>query len=480
MNQVRVRFAPSPTGYLHVGGLRTALYNYLFAKKNQGKFILRIEDTDQTRYVPGAVENLIRTLNLCGLEYDEGPDKEGPFGPYIQSQRLDLYRKYAMELVEKGFAYPCFCSQERLEAMRARQTERGETPRYDGTCRNLDPQTAKSRMEIEEYVIRMKMPLDGETVFTDLIRGEIRMPNEMSDDQILIKSDGFPTYHLANVVDDHLMQISHVIRGEEWLPSVPKHITLYRMFGWTPPQFAHLPLLLNPDRSKLSKRQGDVAVEDYLKKGFLPQALINFVALLGWNPGNDQEIFTMDELINQFSLERVNKAGAVFDVQKLKWMNGVYIRNLSDEEYISFAQSFLDGEKKGLIDNEKLKLILLSVKNKIEIGSEIPEKTAIFFAETVEIQGQESREILFSESSRKILPLLQEKLSRIEEVNLDNFQALMKEIQKETGLKGKDLWMPVRVALTGTDKGPELPVIIQVFGKEKIVNILNKMIGLLS
>lgn len=480
MNQVRVRFAPSPTGYLHVGGLRTALYNYLFAKKNQGKFILRIEDTDQTRYVPGAVENLIRTLNLCGLEYDEGPDKEGPFGPYIQSQRLDLYRKYTMELVEKGFAYPCFCSQERLEAMRARQTERGETPRYDGTCRNLDPQTAKSRMEIEEYVIRMKMPLDGETVFTDLIRGEIRMPNEMSDDQILIKSDGFPTYHLANVVDDHLMQISHVIRGEEWLPSVPKHITLYRMFGWTPPQFAHLPLLLNPDRSKLSKRQGDVAVEDYLKKGFLPQALINFVALLGWNPGNDQEIFTMDELINQFSLERVNKAGAVFDVQKLKWMNGVYIRNLSDEEYISFAQSFLDGEKKGLIDNEKLKLILLSVKNKIEIGSEIPEKTAIFFAETVEIQGQESREILFSESSRKILPLLQEKLSRIEEVNLNNFQALMKEIQKETGLKGKDLWMPVRVALTGTDKGPELPVIIQVFGKEKIVNILNKMIGLLS
>lgn len=476
MSDIRVRFAPSPTGYLHVGGLRTALYNFLFARKNNGTFVLRIEDTDRSRYVEGAVENLINTLKLCGLEYDEGPDKGGNYGPYVQSERFDLYKKHAHELIEKGYAYPCFCSPERLEKMREEQIKRGETPRYDGRCRNIPPDEAKKRMEKEPYVIRMKMPQHGETSFYDLIRGKISLPNEMIDDQILIKTDGFPTYHLANVIDDHYMKISHVIRGEEWLPSVPKHVTLYQMFGWELPQFAHLPLLLNPDRSKLSKRQGDVAVEDYLKKGYLPEALLNFVALLGWNPGTDQEIFTLEELINQFSLERVNKSGAVFDIQKLKWMNGVYIRNMDDDRYVEFAKKFLMEKKYEISDTEKIKEILLSVKTKIEIGQDVVEKTKVFFIDEINIEEEDAVEIIKAEKTCIVLKKLLEKLSVVDEININNFQQIMKEVQKDTGVKGKELWMPVRVALTGVTHGPELPVIIDVYGKDKIQSFLVKVL----
>jgi glutamyl-tRNA synthetase len=293
---VRTRFAPSPTGFLHVGGLRTALYNYLFAKKHNGQFILRIEDTDQTRIVPGAVENLIETLKWAGIEFDEGPFKGGPFGPYIQSQRLELYHKHALELVEKGYAYYCFCSPERLEKMRQEQIKLGQPPKYDGTCRRLTSDEVKKKLdEGLPKTIRMKIPEWGELKFNDLIRGDVTINFKVLDDQILLKSDGFPTYHLAVVVDDHYMKISHVIRGEEWLPSTPKHILLYDYFQWEKPYFAHLPLLLNPDRTKLSKRQGDVAVEDYRAKGYLPEAVVNFIALLGWNPemkGNSSRLMS--------------------------------------------------------------------------------------------------------------------------------------------------------------------------------------------
>jgi glutamyl-tRNA synthetase len=476
MDKIRVRFAPSPTGYLHVGGLRTALYNYLFARKNKGTFVLRIEDTDRSRYVPGAVENLMNTLKLCGLEYDEGPDKGGEFGPYIQSERLELYKKHAFELMDKGYAYPCFCSPETLEKMREEQIKRGETPKYDGRCRNIPPEEAKKRMESEPYVIRMKMPQEGETTFRDIIRGEISIPNEMVDDQILIKTDGYPTYHLANVVDDHYMQITHVIRGEEWLPSVPKHVTLYRMFGWELPQFAHLPLLLNPDRSKLSKRQGDVAVEDYLRKGYLPEALVNFIALLGWNPGTDQELFTLEELIEQFSLERVNKSGAVFDLQKLKWMNGVYLRKLDDKEFVKFTRPFLEEAGYDCSDEKKTAEILLSLKTKIETGMDVIEKAKVFYIDEIEIAEEDALQIIQSESAGKVLKTLLEKAKAQEEINLQNFQVIMKEVQKETGVKGKDLWMPVRVALTGVTHGPELPIIIDVFGKDKIIKFLETVL----
>ncbi|MEK7548111.1 MAG: glutamate--tRNA ligase, partial [Patescibacteria group bacterium] len=318
---------PSPTGYLHVGGLRTALYCYLFARKNGGKFILRIEDTDRERYVEGAVENLINTLEWVGLAYDEGPTKDGKdignLGPYTQSKRTEIYRKYAQELIDKGHAYRCFCTKERLEEMRKRQEENHLAPMYDRKCLELPKSEVETNIKAGiPFVIRQKMPY--ETIkFKDLIRGNIQFDGKTVDDQILMKSDGFPTYHLANVVDDHLMEITHVIRGEEWLPSTPKHIALYKSFGWNPPEFAHLPLLLNADKTKLSKRQGHVAVEEYIKEGYLKEAIINFVVFLGWNPGSgeENEIYTLDQLEKAFTLDKVHKAGAIFNLEKLDWFN---------------------------------------------------------------------------------------------------------------------------------------------------------------
>ena len=291
-DEVRVRFAPSPTGFLHVGGLRTALFNYLFARNSGGKFILRIEDTDRARYVEGAVDNLITTLRWAGLDYDEGPVVGGDFGPYVQSERLAIYKKHVDVLLEKRVAYRCFCTPERLDAMRKEQEKKKLQPKYDRTCLSLSENEIEANLSAgKPYVVRLKVPDNVTIKFSDIIRGDVEFASERVDDQVLLKSDGYPTYHLANVVDDHLMNISHVIRGEEWLSSTPKHVLLYEAFGWELPKFAHLPLLLNPDRSKLSKRQGDVAVEDYRDKGYLKEALVNFVALLGWNPGDDMSIF---------------------------------------------------------------------------------------------------------------------------------------------------------------------------------------------
>jgi glutamyl-tRNA synthetase len=330
---VRTRFAPSPTGYLHVGGLRTALYNYLYAKKMGGQFILRIEDTDQTRRVEGAMENLIKTLEWAGLLWDEGPEKEGEKGPYIQSQRTEIYQEHAKKLVEEEKAYPCFCSAERLEKMREEQQKAGLPPKYDGHCRNLPKEEVEKLMKEEkEHVIRLRVPYNQRVEFKDVIRKKVVFDAKEIDDQVLIKSDGFPTYHLANVVDDHLMGITHVIRGEEWLPSTPKHVLLYQALGWKLPVFAHLPLLLNPDRSKLSKRQGDVAVEDYIEKGYSKEAIINFVAFLGWNPGDNREVFSLEELEKEFNLEKVQKAGAIFNLEKLDWYNWIWKQRKFYEE----------------------------------------------------------------------------------------------------------------------------------------------------
>jgi glutamyl-tRNA synthetase len=350
---VRVRFAPSPTGYLHVGGLRTALYNYLFARKHGGVFVLRIEDTDRTRYVEGAVQNLIDTLHWAGLEYDEGPLKGGAYGPYVQSERLDLYKQHAETLLQSGNAYRCFCTAQRLDEMRKSQEKRRISFKYDRTCLRLTPeQIGENVAKGIPFVVRMKVPDDATVKFHDVIRGNVEFASSQIDDQVIIKSDGYPTYHLANVVDDHLMNITHVIRGEEWLSSTPKHVLLYRYFNWDLPQFAHLPLLLNPDRSKLSKRQGDVAVEDYRKKGYLPEALVNFVALLGWNPGTEQDIFTLNELVEQFSLEHVNKAGAIFDQKKLEWMNAVHLRRMKNEEIANLLSPLL---KEPSIESEHIR-----------------------------------------------------------------------------------------------------------------------------
>lgn len=475
--KVRTRFAPSPTGFLHVGGLRTALYNYLFTRHHGGTLVLRIEDTDRTRYVEGAVKNLIRTLTYMGLDYDEGPGREGAYGPYIQSQRLDLYRSHVRELIKSGHAYYCFCTPQRLENLRKRQEAAGEQPKYNGACRHLSPQEVDAKLKSgATNVVRLKMPREGDTTLRDLIHGEVRFRNELIDDQILLKSDGYPTYHLANVIDDHHMKITHIIRGEEWLLSVPKHIRLYRAFGWEPPHMAHLPLLLNPDRSKLSKRQGDVAVEDILQKGYLPAALLNFVVLLGWSPGDNRELFNMEELIREFSLEKVNKSGAVFDVQKLNWMNGYYIRELPEKERVRFLTPFLEKAGYDISDPQRTGKIISAVYQRINRGDEIAKQAAIFFKNAIEIKEQEAKEVLQKPTSKTVLKTFLNKIKSLPEVTVDNFKRIMKEVQTETGIKKKDLWMPIRVALTGLTHGPDLPVVIEIFGKQKIQSFVQQVL----
>lgn len=337
---VRTRFAPSPTGYMHVGNLRTALYCYLMARKHKGQFLLRIEDTDQERLVNGAMESLIDMLNWCGLNFDEGPGIEGPHSPYIQSERLKLYREYADQLIESGHAYRCFCTKEDLEQMRERQVAHGLPPKYDQRCRKLSSKEIESNIEAKKaFVVRQSIPAAETVVFEDGVRGKVTFQSKDLEDQVLLKSDGFPTYQLANVVDDHLMEITHVFRGEEWIPSTPKNVLLYQAFGWEPPKYVHLPLILNSDRSKLSKRQGDVSVEAYREKGFSKEAILNFIALLGWNPGGKKELFSLDELIENFSIDRLQKSGAVFDLDKFKWFNWQWQRRVHQEQLADVAKS---------------------------------------------------------------------------------------------------------------------------------------------
>jgi len=382
----RVRFAPSPTGYLHIGGLRTALYNYLFAKNQNGKIILRIEDTDRKRFVEGAVENLLKTLDWAGIDFDEGPEFSGENGPYFQSQRLDIYKKYAEELISKDLAYYCFCTPDRLKTLREKQqAQKLPQAKYDKLCLNLSKQEIDDNLNSNvAKVVRLNVNPDQKIIFDDVIRGRVEFDSNNIDDQVLIKSDGFPTYHLANVVDDHLMGITHVIRGEEWLSSTPKHVLLYDYLGWEKPVFAHLPLLLNPDKSKLSKRQGDVAVEDYRDKGYLKEALINFVALLGWNPGDEQEFFTMEELINKFTLERVHKAGAVFNVEKLNWLNAEHLRSKPNEELLLMLKDELakSNFKDKFLNDDYLLLIIEAMKPRVIFVNEFITNCTYFYAES--------------------------------------------------------------------------------------------------
>jgi nondiscriminating glutamyl-tRNA synthetase len=457
-DSVRVRFAPSPTGYLHVGGLRTALFNYLFARHHNGKFILRIEDTDRARQIPGAVDNLIDTLKQMGLDYDEGP--------FFQSQRLDIYRKYANELVEKGSAYYCFCTLERLEEVRQLQRSRGLQTQYDRFCRSLSQSEIKEKLNQNiPHVIRLRVPLDTEIKFNDIIRGTVKIETNNVDDQVLLKSDGYPTYHLANVIDDHLMNITHIIRGEEWLTSVPKHILLYQAFVWEVPQLAHVPLILNPNKTKLSKRQGDVATEDFLSKGYLPEALINFIALLGWNPGegDNREIFSKEELIKLFTLEKIHPSGAVFNIEKLDWMNSQYIKNYDIDKLTEMALPYLNKSGCNTDDKEKNKRIISALRTYIHKLEEIPEQAKIY-CKKIDLTSAQL-EIIRSDSSRKVFSLLLKKLDGINELIPENVKESLTALQTETGIKGKPLFQPVRLVLTGEDHGPELGLIAYVLGK---------------
>ncbi len=477
MAEKRVRFAPSPTGFLHVGGLRTALFNYLYARHTGGKFILRIEDTDQSRMVEGAVENLIDSLRWAGLEFDEGPGAEGDFGPYIQSQRLDIYNEYAKQLVDQGNAYPCFCTEADLQQMREEQLTRKEDTRYNGHCRNLNPTEVSNKLAAETpHVIRMKIDHSRPAyIINDLIRGEVRFTPDQIDDQVLVKSDGFPTYHLANVVDDHLMQISHVIRGEEWLPSTPKHVQLYEYFGWEAPEFAHLPLLLNTDRSKLSKRQGDVATEDYRSKGFLADCLVNFVALLGWNTQDDQEIYSMEELIDHFTLERVGKSGAVFDIDKLRWMNQQYIKQTSEEDLLELLQPYLPDYAKET-DSEQLQKIIKIVRDSLITLPDIAGRLNLFYNDNPEIEDEELITRVKSDAYQQVYKGFVAQLEQADTLTSDNFGQIMKQVQKETGIKGKNLWVPIRIAITLVEQGPDLSSVVDVFGKDKCLKMVKNVI----
>jgi len=475
-NEVRVRFAPSPTGYLHLGSLRTALFNYLFARHNNGKFILRIEDTDQSRKVEGAVENLINILNEMGLNFDEGPIVGGNFGPYFQSERLEIYKKYCDELLANGHAYYAFETAEELDEMRKVQQMQGKQTMYDRRARVLTENEVKEKLASGiPYVIRLKVPLDTEIRFTDIIRGNVKIDTNLVDDQVLLKSDGFPTYHLANVIDDHLMQITHIIRGEEWLTSVPKHIILYNAFGWEIPQMAHVPLILNPDKTKLSKRQGDVATEDYLKKGYLKEALLNFMTLLGWNPGEgeEKEIFTKEELIEKFSIERVNSAGAVFNVEKLNWMNGEYIKNYDLDKLTELIIPYLNAGGIDTSDLVKTKRVIFAVRNYISKLEDAAEQARVYYS-NVNIKG-EHLEIVKSETSVQVFNVLAMKIEAMTVITTYNFKPILSEVQKETGVKGKNLFMPVRLALTGEEHGPELGMIAYVLGREEVLHRLKKV-----
>lgn len=483
MKEVRLRFAPSPTGYLHIGGLRTALYNYLFAKHNNGKFILRIEDTDRTRYVEGAIENLIESLQWAGIKYDEGVFVEdgkivqkGEYGPYIQSERLDIYQKYVDELIEKGYAYYCFCSKERLDKVREEQKIKGLIPKYDGLCRSLSIDEAKKKIDNgEEYVVRLKLPPNEDIKFEDLVRGTITINTEDIDDQVLLKSDGYPTYHMAVVVDDHLMGITHIVRGEEWLPSTPKHVYLYEVFGWEKPVYVHLPTVLNKERKKLSKRHGDVAVEDFRKKGYLPEGLINYLALVGWSPEDNEEILTMEELIDKFSFERVSKTGGIFDKDKLDWVNGHHIRNYDLDKLTKLAIPYL--KEADLIDDkfveeryDWIKTMVETVKENLSNVSEIIDKVDIFFNNEIQPEDDEALSVLKQDHVPDLLNAFKQELENIEEVDEEFAKTIMKKIQKGTGIKGKKLFMPTRVALTGNIHGPELISIIFLLGKQNIID----------
>ncbi|OGY46575.1 MAG: glutamate--tRNA ligase [Candidatus Buchananbacteria bacterium RIFCSPHIGHO2_01_FULL_46_12] len=473
--KIIARFAPSPTGFLHVGSLRTALYNYIFAKKNNGLFYLRVEDTDQSRKVEGAKENLLKILAFFNLNWDNKPIM-------IQSERLDLYKKYAQQLIDENKAYYCFCSEERLgESKAIRQRQKLPTG-YDGQCRNLSAEEIKNNLGAgRSYVIRFKMPKTGLTEFIDLIRGQVSFDNKILDDQIILKSNGWPTYHLASVIDDHEMEISHVIRGEDWLPSTPKHILLYQAFGWEPPIFAHLPLLLNPDHSKLSKRQGDVAVEDFLKNGYLPEALLNFILLLGWNPGTNQEIFDLQSMIEAFSLEKINKAGAIFDLNKLDWLNGEYIRKKSAEELAKLCQPYY--AEAGLkTDLKNLKAIVATEQSRIKKLSEIVSATEFFFKAPDYDPQLLIWKKLNAKETAKNLAALAEELEKIKEKEwTEKFieAEIKKFIEGNKQGMGDYLW-PMRAALSGRKASPGPFEIAGVLGREETLKRLEKAIEILK
>ena len=443
---IRTRFAPSPTGFLHIGGLRTALYNYIYAKKNKGNCILRIEDTDRNRLVKNATNSLIKSLNYFDIDFDESPGKNEIYGPYKQSERLDIYKEHYITLIKNKSAYVC-------------HTNNGELiPEYD-----IQKALEKLENKDKDCVIKLKIPALGILETFDQLRGKVDFDLSLIEDPIIIKTDGYPTYHFANVVDDYLMKITHVIRGEEWLPSLPKHIILYKSFGWVSPKFIHLPLLLNPDRSKLSKRHGDTNIVDFIKKGYLKDSIINFIALLGWHPDDDEEIFNIKKLIKNFSIKKIQKSGAIFDTNKLNWMNSVYIKNLELGSFIKLYQKNYLECNYDFSDKEKLTKVFTYIKQRISRLDEIS-KLLIPFYENIILDNQEIIDLINSENSKLIFNYWHKNLSDTSILNKDIVNKLIKESEQELNCKGKNLFYPLRAVLFGEFNGPDLYTIISILG----------------
>ena len=474
--EVRTRFAPSPTGFMHMGGVRTALYNYLFAKKNGGKFILRIEDTDQERFVEGATEVIYQTLRECGMNWDEGPDIGGDYGPYVQSERKALYLPYAQQLVEKGAAYYCFCTKEELDARRQAAEARGEVFKYDKHCLHLSKEEVQQRLDAGvPYVIRLNCPTTGESTYDDVVFGHISFPNDTLDDMVLIKTDGMPTYNFANVIDDHLMGITHVMRGMEYLSSTPKYNLLYNAFGWEIPQYVHLTTVMRDAQHKLSKRDGDAYYSDFIAKGYLKEALINYLALVGWNPGTDQEFFTMDELIQAFDIHRLNNSPGIFDVNKLNWMNGQYIAKLPPEKYLEMATPWFDQVLAGKgMDYKRLAELMqgrtevfCQVPDMIRFLAEMPEfDNALYFHKKMKCDETVARENL-----QWVLPVLEGISDWTEQAIHDAVMAAIVEAGKKNGAV---LW-PLRIAISGLANTPGGAFeIAYLLGKEETLRRLRQ------
>jgi glutamyl-tRNA synthetase len=459
-----------------VGGLRTALYNYLFARKHGGVFILRIEDTDRERIVEGAVENLLATLRWAGLTFDEGPGKGGDRGPYVQSGRLALYRECADQLVQSGRAYHAFDTAEELEAMREEQKQSGVPLRSYRRALGLSPAEVREKLDAgTPAVIRMKVPDSATIAFDDVIRARVEFSSDQVDDQVLMKSDGYPTYHLANVVDDHFMGVTHVIRGEEWLSSTPKHVLLYESFGWEQPVFAHLPLLLNPDRTKLSKRQGDVAVEDYQRKGYMPEALVNFIAFLGWNPGDEREMFSLEDLIREFSLDRVGKAGAVFNIEKLNSVNQHYIRRYGGDALAGLVRPRLEARgMEGGSDGYLAKALAL-LRERVTTLEDFVTAGAFFFADPSGYDPEAVKKNWKPDSAQHVRELLGV-FAGVEDFSASSVEVVLRSTAERLGAGSGKLIHPVRLALSGRSTGPGLFEMMEVLGKDTCLRRLERAI----
>jgi glutamyl-tRNA synthetase len=476
---VRVRIAPSPTGLPHIGTFRTFLFNWLFARQNGGQFVIRIEDTDRERLIEGAIDALVDAVDWFGLDWDEGPRVGGPFGPYEQSERLPLYHEHVERLIADGHAYRCYCTPERLETLREEQRQRGEPPGYDRHCRDLtDAERAAHEKADERSVVRFKVPLEGTTTFKDVIHGEVTWENRVLDDFVILKSDGYPTYHLAHLVDDHVMEISHVLRGDEWIASTPRHQLLYQAFGWEPPVFAHLPTILGTDRKKLSKRHGPTGIAAFQEAGYLREAMINYLALCGWSPGTEEEIFTLDELVERFSIERINQTGAIFDHDKLDWFNGQWMRRLSPEEISQRIRPFL-GELAEGVDDAYLLEITKLLQDRFRTLAEARELTEYFFTDTVPFDRTvlEKSAKVTSDLARAALEASLAVCRDLEPFTHESMEPRFRELATELELKNTQLFMTLRIAISGRTATAGLFETMQVLGRPRVVKRLSDALG---